>query len=292
MRIISSFQDYYDSVQAYGYDEQVIFHREPSAVPTPVALEVPLPWMVRSSPHTQILGCNHVTLLAKEAPKNRFNNDQNGAYHLVEGFVLLGGRAHSIWLNRIAVSSQYYLDQSLRPSRPASALERLIYEGPLGHPDLATASAWWDKQLREQMPPLLSPDQELIVKWRKFDKPSALRDKNSYAAARQKFLDKDWSSLQLEYGSPVLLLVPPVRQRWSVPSSDDHGKLIVNPHLASFHLQRSPAFDPYTVFQALAQFIGGVMPGAQAPLITLSDHTQVIKKGFDPVYGFRTRPRG
>lgn len=49
--------------------------------------------------------------------------------------------------------------------------------------------------------------------------------------------------------------------------------------------------DPYSCFQNIEQFISGVVPGQQMPMVTLSDKHMVLKKGFDPKYGFRTRPK-
>ena len=64
--------------------------------------------------------------------------------------------------------------------------------------------------------------------------------------------------------------------------------LVRNPCLADLHLQRS--LDPHSCFQDISQFIGGVMPGRQMPMVEISDKDMVVKKGFDEKYGFRTRP--
>jgi hypothetical protein len=66
------------------------------------------------------------------------------------------------------------------------------------------------------------------------------------------------------------------------------ASIIRNPCLN--RLGVAAVMDPFDCFQTLSQFIGGVAPGRSMPMVTISDKDQINKKGFDPVYGFRTRP--
>lgn len=45
--------------------------------------------------------------------------------------------------------------------------------------------------------------------------------------------------------------------------------------------------DAYTIYQELEMWIGGVLPNAGRPMVTISDHDKVGKHGFDPKWSFR-----
>ena len=79
-----------------------------------------------------------------------------------------------------------------------------------------------------------------------------------------------------------------MRKARAIGGEGANAALILNPRLADIGFQR--LVDPYTCFQAISQFIEGVVPGQQMPMVAISDASQVRKKGFDPVYGFRKRP--
>ena len=81
-----------------------------------------------------------------------------------------------------------------------------------------------------------------------------------------------------------------MRKARAIGGEGANAALILNPRLADIGFQR--LVDPYTCFQAISQFIEGVVPGQQMPMVAISDASQVRKKGFDPKYGFRTRPAG
>ena len=81
-----------------------------------------------------------------------------------------------------------------------------------------------------------------------------------------------------------------MRKARAIGGEGANAALILNPRLADIGFQR--LVDPYTCFQAISQFIEGVVPGQQMPMMAISDASQVRKKGFDPKYGFRKRPAG
>ena len=41
------------------------------------------------------------------------------------------------------------------------------------------------------------------------------------------------------------------------------------------------AIDPYTAYQQLSMFIGGILPKETMPLVEISDEDMIVKKGFD-----------
>lgn len=64
---------------------------------------------------------------------------------------------------------------------------------------------------------------------------------------------------------------------------------LINAQLTNFNFQR--IVDPYTAFQELSMFVGGVL-GSNAALPEIqTDKQKVLSHGFDPKYGFRTPPK-
>lgn len=47
--------------------------------------------------------------------------------------------------------------------------------------------------------------------------------------------------------------------------------------------------DPYTIHQEIMMYISGVLGSPAGEMIQISDKDKVVSKGFDPIYGFRTR---
>jgi hypothetical protein len=50
-------------------------------------------------------------------------------------------------------------------------------------------------------------------------------------------------------------------------------------------------FDPYSAYQTLSQYIDGSFAYPGNITIEIADKYKITGKGFDPVYGFRTRPK-
>lgn len=51
-------------------------------------------------------------------------------------------------------------------------------------------------------------------------------------------------------------------------------------------------FDAYTAFQELCMYVDGQLAYPGNMTIEIEDKYKIAGKGFDPVYGFRTRPKG
>lgn len=69
--------------------------------------------------------------------------------------------------------------------------------------------------------------------------------------------------------------------------SDDH--IIFNAKLADYDFYK--VFDPYSAYQELTSWLGGVLAYPQNIMIEVEDKIKVTKHGFDKKYGFRTRPK-
>lgn len=69
----------------------------------------------------------------------------------------------------------------------------------------------------------------------------------------------------------------------------DGNVLLVNPPLKDYQFYR--IMDPYTAYQELDMYVGGTLAWPFNMMVEVSDASKVAKHGFDPKYGFRTRPR-
>jgi len=96
----------------------------------------------------------------------------------------------------------------------------------------------------------------------------------------------------LEYthkvGSPIVLVTYRDHQRWPEPGRDrDIPPSTINPNLGELDFFKVK--DPYSAFQEIQGYIGGVLGGSAPAMITLSDEIKRDKQGFDN-WSFKTRP--
>lgn len=97
-----------------------------------------------------------------------------------------------------------------------------------------------------------------------------------------KYLQSDCSDLHRRYDCPVLRFTK--NDEYKQPTV----KVELCPKLGVLGFQRVK--DAFTAYQDIAMYISGVMGQKQNPMVPIEDKSMVLKKGFDPVYGFRTRP--
>lgn len=74
-------------------------------------------------------------------------------------------------------------------------------------------------------------------------------------------------------------------RNYGVPS--ETIDLVINPCLDDLQFQK--VYDANTTFQKLDSYICGTLTYPQNELIEVSNEQKIIKHGFDPKYGFRTR---
>lgn len=68
----------------------------------------------------------------------------------------------------------------------------------------------------------------------------------------------------------------------------ENNRLTVNPNLKDLEFYR--VFDSYTCYQELDMWLSGTLAWPQNMIIEIEDKYKVLEHGFDPKYGFRTRP--
>jgi hypothetical protein len=66
------------------------------------------------------------------------------------------------------------------------------------------------------------------------------------------------------------------------------GSLYINPCLYTFHFQDVVACSQ--AFQAIEQFLFGVLIAPENPMITVSNEDKILKNGFDLEWSFRKKP--
>lgn len=306
MRIISSFHDYYDGVQSQGRDEQVLYRREASLR----AVDLPnLPWAAPQVERGRLSlapsGSLQVSVRFRDASRYRWRTAANPNQTVFRrAYVLVGSRAHTVWLqghylsrsaaDPLVVDSNDFAPEQWQLGAPPTA--------PLGDPDLLHAIETWIAS-RCQEDRTLSvanvqvcvgiPHEAKDVAWDVFKADPLSHQPERYREherQHQATLEHDWTALLLDQDAPLLLVFNQQEPSWWGRSTSTTSWLVRNPRLKDLRL--GSALDSYTVFQELGMFIGGVMPGQQSPMVQVSDRTQVLKKGFDPVYGFRRRPQG
>lgn len=126
---------------------------------------------------------------------------------------------------------------------------------------------------------------------------------STYSA--EKIKNSDFTELCTLAQTPIILIVKnqkkPAPDWLDRPKTAKNSKLsreemrlaeqvsvIKNPPLKDLGLAGiMPAFE---MFQTCDQFISGVLPGATSPMVEIKDKDMIVKKGFDPTYGFRKRP--
>lgn len=303
MRIISSFQDYYDGVQSQGRDEQVLFRREASLHEVDVPL---MPWaaprLARGHLSNAPSGPLTVTATFRARPHSGLWMQDANQVTFKRAYVLVGGRAHPVWLqgnylSRAAADALVMRSEDFDPAQ-----WKLGEPAALGDPDLLHAVEAWATSRGQENPELTFKQlnirmgegpQAKTLPWEQFKDdpmshvPAAWREHERFHAAAQV---QDWTALHLDHDAPVLLLINRHEARWWWDKASSASSWLVrNPRLKD--LRMGSTLDSYTLFQEISMFIGGVMPGQQSPMVQVSDRTQVVKKGFDPIYGFRRRPQ-
>lgn len=274
---------------AYGSDPQAIYQRKTSLL-AGVDIEGlnggTLPWNARVGKFPET-GIRKLHIFNKKMSQNdiwHWNARNNpDLITLGEAFLLISGKAHPVWIHRDAAiglleqggGAPLWLGSPTVEDAMKQTAQSMSRRNPGGEVDIVQKQShgWIDKK----------------------------RNFNAYEAARERFLEQDFTQLHLSVGSPIVLLVDigwlgyidnQMREPFEkemLAGRETPPALVLNPRLANLNMAQ--AMDPATVFQEVSQFISGVAPGQQMPMVEISDNDKIHKRGFDPKYGFRTRPK-
>lgn len=285
MKLISKFHDYYDTVLAQGRDESIVYVRERAEAMQHLSPAL-LPWLAEARGFS--VGARTIFVRDQANHHGRGHTPWMGPdtdetetqWRFDEAFVVIAGKAHPVWVRHGAIEA--LMDR------------QNFMQSPVGDVATAPLAAAMRAKLHERRN-VLQKEPDVQVR------PHAEQEENTraYENARARFLTQDFTELHIAQGAPVLLLGDPEclygrafnRAAFRTQGNEAATKnvlVVKNPRLASLGFQRT--LDPFACFQEISQFIGGVVPGQQLPLVEISDKSKIEKKGFDPKYGFRTRP--
>jgi hypothetical protein len=93
-----------------------------------------------------------------------------------------------------------------------------------------------------------------------------------------RFLGREYHVLHAKYKSPVLIEKYCASMRTTTT-------LIINPCLKTIDFQRIK--DPYSAFQEIAMYLGGVMGSSGRPMVKPADKYRIAAAGHDPKTSFR-----
>lgn len=264
MKIISNFRDYYDSATAYGVDTTVVFQRTQNTV------TLNTPWL-------DSLCYNRSGYLRRK--------------NLVLGIqpVFFCGRVHPIvrLLDTVYFADFKSLVDFLATVKKSDTKMADIKDGLLAEPrDRVSSRRVFDMLYGEKVPE--EPAKYIYGRkpgktWRSYmemlEETFCL-----YSDKLTSMYDAEIRALHLTYQTPIL------------SASQSHGhffggpvELTVNPCLGDFKFGR--IVDAYTAFQEVSMYLTNEMVSETMPdPSNVADKYMVGKKGFDPKYGFRTRP--
>lgn len=100
---------------------------------------------------------------------------------------------------------------------------------------------------------------------------------------REEIFSKDWTDICVSEGAPILIL----KQFHDRSVGKNVTGIKKNIKLKGTGFES--IVDPYTLYQEIEMFFGTQLVSERNPPTSISDKEQIIKKGFDPKYGFRRR---
>lgn len=162
-----------------------------------------------------------------------------------------------------------------------SNMERILY-----HPD-DFIDLFRFKSIRKAFPSFWDKPKRKKAKWTRCQMASTNIDAvfQSYEA---NFESEDFFELFLEINSPIWIYDPAYMGRFHHPRRKGTA-IKINDTLKEYDFVRIQ--DPYTAYQELSMFVGGVLRRAEPIMASVSDASMLKKKGFHE-YSFKTRPKG
>ena len=160
-------------------------------------------------------------------------------------------------------------------------LERILYH-PLDFKDLFRF-----KYVQKAYPRFFEKRKGRLSLWGRMQMSST-----SFQAVNQSYVahfeTDEFFDLFIETNSPIWIYDPYLTNRFQDPRRK--GTFIkINDRLEPYDFMR--IVDPYTAYQELSMFVGGVLRREAPIMVPISDESMLRKKGFHE-YSFKTRPKG
>ena len=274
MRIISSFNDYYDSAMSFlsDHEGEVVFERKH---PADFSLQT------TSDLYLNIIDSFDLPNQRRRSQRGRFlgfaanNEDTNDLYVLLPDKIDTKDVTNRGMPLRIIFSafSVLFCGKTYQGIRTDVGPSNSI---PLFEENKRTNFFYDVDSLFSFLESYPEVDLDYVPKSRYYKKSDSPRkqfnlyfSRNGNDSSRKDFLIEHKLSIAIYHGY-----------------SDD--PLEINGKLSDVQFYK--VFDAYTAFQELDMWVSGILASPPNFMVELSDESKIGKAGFDPEYGFRTRP--
>lgn len=254
MKIVSKYKDYYDGVQAMGFDEKLVFVRHQELK----SFKKPNSYNKFREGSDDTLELDRINL---ETSNYEPEQEHIDCYELIIGFCgkLYPGIIFKHVKNEQVVSKKVYYDSK----GVLSYIDKLKSQ----YRKLYFRCSFYNYYLPEPIKELL--DQHF--------------NQNCFKANYE-----DWFQ---DFNTPIFRIVQ--KPNMNDLTKHQYGKdeiihIELNPKLKDLEFYRLK--DNYSAYQELSQFLGGVLSKRDKINDNLTDIEKVHQHGFDKKYGFRTRP--
>ena len=254
MRIISKVRDYYDCGQAYGQDPDLMYLRRPDE-------------------YILLSGDQWIDRLEDVRDTMPRSWHSPNLHRFIIGFCgrIYPGYKFSYCYHRLGVTQGK--DQFTR-------LERVLY-----HPD-DFKDLFRYKAVQKAFPHFMDKPKGRSSWW----SLRQMRNTNFQAVVQTyeaNFASEAFFDLFIEMNSPIWIYDPSADERCRSPRRKGTF-LKINDRLEPYDFVRIQ--DPYTAYQELSMFVGGVLRRDVPIMVPISDESMLRKKGFHD-YSFKTRPK-
>lgn len=260
MRIISKFSDYYDSARAYGEDPDLVYLRHTRDIEASKEVTKKLKGLLRWFPSSLSKGVRYREVSSSVGIIG-FCGELYPVWYICGQWVATGD-AFLRALNNFEVDIK---------GNPVTPTYGTAFEEHVRIRRKLIADFWPDKEAEQAL--FIKEAQKPLRQhaWRQSFNHGALT-KPKIDACRERPVFKDHTDLFTELDIPVFFF----RNIWQ----ERRTAFIANPKLSEYGF--ASAVDPWTAYQELSMFVGGVLPRQKQDTVEITDD-RVIRdaKGHD-----------
>lgn len=263
MRIISKFKDYYDSALAHGHDDSVVFER---------------------TTHEVTFAYKHGDVVVEAAPDNADNEKLLALFNTVAD--KLGST--EVWYTYRNAFSDFSAEYENKKRHKYHLLRvYIIFCGKVYTPVRVTKTI----DLKSEVAYCYDADSLIAMledgKIELDNKPKVYRwSRGKKEKTRRESLKTWFDPIEMDID---FLIANKVTIAAIIPARRADTTMIINPCLADLEFYK--ALDAYTAYQELDMWISGTLAWPPNFMIEVPEKYRLENHGFDPKYGFRTRPK-
>lgn len=265
MHIISKYHDYYDTVMKAGIDKTLVYKRELAE------------FTIKANPYKSWEQTDSQSMMAF-AEELRYNLPK---VHNREWATM----KEEFYATPVVVGfcGKMHLGYKLE-AQPWGAYSKMVTHYAWSTNDVICFLK--ENKLEESLLLFLSEEEKLSKTYRRYG--------NSFKGKFRKFRkfeldeifslyenDTRFTNMFIQYHTPVFA--------WEFRKNDYDITLKVNPVLTEYEFIKH--IDPYTAFQEISMYLGGVLGVGQPEMVTVSDEHKALKHGMDKT-SFRTPTPG